>query len=267
MNSLKFYYDQIAPRGSTLYYSLLHVNEPAKSALLSLNAFYQTLMSIGEKNITPEIGLKKLNWWQGELNRAYNGTAEHPLGKSLQLIFRQHDLPKELFQALITGVESLITPAPLHTFDDFIKISHQTRSLLFMLSSYLVGASHQKELLFARDMGVVQLIIDQIRHLPHALQHQYWLLPLDDLEQSNLNFDKILKLKKENFPALTNYLRLQIKRANQIFQENLPNYSKKQKPILNQIKIGLKILNKLNKKDFSPELLDISPIAKFFVTL
>ena len=70
--------------GSSLYYSLLWVNDQARERFVNrltlINALASTLDDVQE----PQVAEKKIHWWHEELQRMNDGQARHPAAKSCQ---------------------------------------------------------------------------------------------------------------------------------------------------------------------------------------
>jgi squalene synthase HpnC len=71
----------------------------ARAHLLAVYGFARLVDELGDS--APGDRLAALDWLEGELDRAFAGTAEHPLMRRLSLTVRECELPREPFVRLI----------------------------------------------------------------------------------------------------------------------------------------------------------------------
>jgi squalene synthase HpnC len=68
-------------------------------------AFCRWADDLGDETGDPAASLQLLNWWRGELHAMYAGGARHPVFVALQATVRDHQLPRQPFDDLITAFE------------------------------------------------------------------------------------------------------------------------------------------------------------------
>ena len=90
-----------APTGSTLYYSLLFSSPEQQQAISTIHAFYQEISTVMETCSDLHVAATKLQWWQTELTRTFEGQARHPMTQALMPVIQAFQLPIEAIQSLI----------------------------------------------------------------------------------------------------------------------------------------------------------------------
>ncbi|MGH8593395.1 MAG: squalene/phytoene synthase family protein, partial [Gammaproteobacteria bacterium] len=88
----------VAPPGSSLYYSNLHLAPKKKHALLALHALWMQLEEILHGASDPGVGRIKLQWWREEIERAFRGEARHPTALVLTRSFSCFALTRRLLR-------------------------------------------------------------------------------------------------------------------------------------------------------------------------
>jgi squalene synthase HpnC len=90
---------------------------------------------IGDKNES----LRLLHWWREELARMYQGEARHPVFIALKETSREHDLPQQPFDDLITAFErDQVTPR-YQNWDEVFEYCKYSANPVGRLVLYLCG--------------------------------------------------------------------------------------------------------------------------------
>jgi phytoene synthase len=104
-----------------------------------------------------------LERWRAELGAAYRGVPTHPVGIALADAVRRFDLPREIFEELLRGVESDLERAPLQTFDDVTRYCFRVASTVGILLVRLLGHRSPRALEYAEAMGIAVQLTNILR--------------------------------------------------------------------------------------------------------
>jgi phytoene synthase len=104
-----------------------------------------------------------LERWRAELGAAYEGKAVHPVGIALADAVRRFDLPREIFEELLHGVESDLERAGMETFDDVTRYCFRVASTVGILLVRLLGHRSPRALAYAEAMGIAVQLTNILR--------------------------------------------------------------------------------------------------------
>lgn len=86
----------------------------------AIYAFCRWSDDLGDEVGDPAAALRLLGWWRGELRAMFEGRAGHPVLIALGEIVREHDLPPEPFEALISAFEQDQTVTEYRTYPQLL---------------------------------------------------------------------------------------------------------------------------------------------------
>lgn len=263
-----------SPVGSDLYYSLLFTDTVKKNAIIVLHAFYHELESILDKCSTSEMAMQRLQWWRGELHRIFNNTPEHAVGKALAPLVSTYNLPKDILNALINGIETKVIQYDYENFAALIEDAHRSWSLLAILICHVLGDTSKEAFLLARELGVSWQIIQHVKRLPWNLQKQRNYFPTELLEKYKIEKTQLYKIfsGKKIIPQsfhlmLQEYIAEAEKYYGSAVEQADKNIKKEQLNNLIFTELGLKKIAPLKKK-FKQKMypLNMSPVKKWWVS-
>jgi phytoene synthase len=104
-----------------------------------------------------------LGRWREELGAAYAGASRHPVGIALGDAVRRFDLPREIFEELLRGVESDLARTSLETFDDVVRYCFRVASTVGILLVRLLGHRSPRALAYAEAMGIAVQLTNILR--------------------------------------------------------------------------------------------------------
>jgi len=104
-----------------------------------------------------------LERWRAELGAAYQGVPAHPVGIALADAVRRFDLPREIFEELLRGVESDLERAGMETFDDVTRYCFRVASTVGILLVRLLGHRSPRALAYAEAMGIAVQLTNILR--------------------------------------------------------------------------------------------------------
>lgn len=211
--------DKTAKSGSSFYYSFLFLPTKKRDAIMALYAFCREVDDAVDEISDPLVSAQTLAWWRQEITRTFNGKATHPVGKALATTLQDHDLHEEYFHEIIDGMEMDLTQHRYPAFKHLALYCHRAASVVGLLSAQIFGFSDRKTLKFAEKLGLAFQLTNIIRDVREDAERNRIYLPLDELKEFGVTEHSILALQQTE--ALTELLKFQVQRAEQLYQEAL----------------------------------------------
>jgi phytoene synthase len=137
--------------------------KPKRRALHAIYAFCRLADDIADDPaIRGNRGLL-LERWREELAGAYEDKAVHPVGIALGDAVTRFDLPRQIFEDLLLGVESDLRRLPIETFDDLYRYCYRVASTVGLLIVRVLGYENPRTLDYAEAMGVAVQLTNVLR--------------------------------------------------------------------------------------------------------
>ncbi|NNM58648.1 MAG: squalene/phytoene synthase family protein [Legionellales bacterium] len=267
-----FEYEQkICPRGSTLYYSLLFVDEEKKRSLVALYALHHEFTQITEHYHEKNLAQIKLQWWQQECQRMFEGKAQHPIAIALQTAVSAHELPPALFQEWVDGALLKLDIDHCCTESDLLFFCYREYGILAILSAYLLGFKQHSSLKGVQELAQSIALTQVLKKFSYHLRRDWCFLPLDWLTQQNLTVTDLQPLTLT--PALTAVFKQASDLAEQKFQQGCKDIYTDDKKTLSPLFIWAAINNKtrveMEKEGFNilTQQIDLTPLRKLFIAI
>ena len=196
MNSEYRFSGRATSPGSSHYYSV-RVAPPALHDHLALIFEWQwELQAIYYRCTDPGIALTKLQWYRDEFSRALNSQSQHPLLIALAESVQSFQLPTQPFLDMAEAVEMEIRgiiPKNLSALKSYGELG--SGNLLQLLTRICGG--NEQELTCARQLGAHIRLIEIIQNLGQDFQLGACFLPLDLIEQHNLQPNQLAEPENE----------------------------------------------------------------------
>ena len=261
---------QIAPRGSSIYYSLLFVNAKQRYAISIVRSFAKEVGEIILNCSDRSVALNKFLWWQGEFQQLVSTTPTHPITQALQIIIEQFNLPIELFQEFLTGVEHDLQTEFYNTIDDLNHYHHHTAGAIERIIAYILAYTDVHTLTAVNHFGICIRMVRLLRDLRKVLTHNHCYISLDDLSKSQLSISQLnnMVMTKEIYTLLN----LQADRARHHYQkaiDQLPSVDRyKQSSIIILAELSLKLLDQVisPSSNLFKEYISLTPLRKLFLS-
>ena len=173
------------------YLSSLFAPRALRSRLNVLYAFNHELAKTAETVSQPIAGQIRLQWWRDRIAELYGGVAiDHPLTAALRDVIAAHDLPRDLFDALIDAREHDLDEAPFATTSDFETYADATSANVMRLAARILGAGDTLDS-DARELGIAYAITGLCRALPYHAAGRRLMLPMDRLASAGLSAEDV----------------------------------------------------------------------------
>jgi phytoene synthase len=252
---------ETAPRGSSLYYSLLGVSEPKRFLITALQAYANELRKTSEQYQEAAVARVKLLWWKEEVDRMFAKEARHPISQNLQPYLDAFHLSKTAFLALIEASLLSIETQVFQNQQELATHYQHTGGILESLKCQVLldGKKDDDIEQFAHHIGITLEAIRHIHYFADFYQREQLYLPANSFQ----NFDE------KNLPQ---YLKTQADFARDSYKQalkHLVNHQKALKPILLYAGLELKLLEAIEKDGFQvlKHRVELSPIRKLWHTI
>jgi len=149
-----------AHSGSSFYYSFLFLPPERRRAITALYAFCREVDDVVDEVSEATVARAKLAWWRTEIDAAFEGVPEHPVGKALAPVVRDYGLPREQLQTVIDGMAMDLEQVRYVDFPALELYCHRVAGVVGMLSARIFGYSEPATAQYARDLGIAFQAID-----------------------------------------------------------------------------------------------------------
>ncbi|MDE2400831.1 MAG: squalene/phytoene synthase family protein [Burkholderiales bacterium] len=200
--------------GSSLYYAVRAAPDRTRPTLQTWLQWWHEVSAIPLTINDPGVAHAKLTWWQQEVQRGFEGQAQHPLMKQLMtpgFTARPSQLPPQvLWMEQIGGLQGLIQQT--RWLDEVSQRRHalSTTGAACESAAWLLGADTEAATSAARELGWG---LRQAHHLARLGQDARlgWLhVPVSVLQQHDVKAHELLRPDPQHpplhWPALLAYL-------------------------------------------------------------
>jgi len=206
-----------AASGSSFYYSFLFLPPERRRAITALYAFCREVDDVVDETLDPQLAQTKLAWWRKELAAVYNGTPQHPVGKALQPMVQQFNLPQEHLSEIIDGMEMDLTQSRYLDFKGLSLYCHRVAGVVGLLAAEIFGYSNRQTQKYAHELGLAFQLTNIIRDVGEDAGRGRIYLPVEELQRFNVTAREISDRKhSDNFRALMEF---QIDRAEKHYEQ------------------------------------------------
>ena len=201
----------------------------------------------------PVESLRLLHWWQGELNRMYDGAgASHPVFVALQGTAAKYKIPQQPFTDLIRAFIQDQTVTRYQTWDDVMEYCVCSANPVGRLVLYLCGYSDPaRQTLSDATCTALQLAnfwqdvtVDQLKDRVY--------LPLDLLTKYNYTVEDLFAHRFDQ--RFENIMREAVDRARALFLTGLPLARRVDRRLAVDLELfsrgGLRILDKIEQQRY-----------------
>lgn len=189
-----------------------------RDAMAGLYAFCREVDDVADEDTVavPE-RQKSLNLWRKDIqNACLNGTAELPVNRELVPIIRRFNLPLNLFEELIKGVEMDLSISRYPTIEALEHYCYRVASVVGLLSIEIFGYSNPSAKLYADHLGKALQLTNILRDVRVDAERGRIYLPQDWMGQNGVLEEDIL-----NFRYTDNYRNLALQMAGRVHEHYL----------------------------------------------
>lgn len=201
--------------GSNFYYSFFFLPRERREAMYTVYAFCKEVDSAVDEPPAGSNPQEELRRWRQELAAAYHGRPTHPVTISLSEQARLFDIPQELCEELINGVEMDLSLTRYHTFTDLYQYCYRVASVVGLICLRIFGAQSPKATAYAIDLGLAFQLTNILRDLGVDARNGRIYLPLEDLARFAYTEEDLLAERMT--PAFHALMRFECERAREFY--------------------------------------------------
>ncbi len=255
------YHENVNPpvvEKSNFLYSFSFLPKEERLAMHSIYAFCSYIDNIVDDspNIDPTViekKLRRLAWWQNELDKLYSGSYSGKYLKPFEYIVKRFDIPKQYFVTLIDGCRTDLVRSTYDTFEDLKEYCYGVASIVGLISIEIFGYKYEETKNYAINLGYALQLTNIMRDVKVDKDRGYFYLPQEDLDAFNYSRDDIInEVYNENFVEL---MRFQAKRARQYYHNARTMLRPDEKPTIVAAEIMdaiyYRLLEKIELNDFN----------------
>lgn len=183
------------------YLAILASPNGLRAPFAVLAAFNLELARVSDSVSEQMLGLIRLQWWRDVLGEIAGGgmVRRHAVSTPLAEIVRQHHLPIDLLEAMISARENDIDPEVAMSLDETEAYLDATAGNLIRLSLQVSGlaAGQGRVTEMARHAGIAYGLTGLIRATLFHAQSRRLLLPRDVLQRHGVDADRLAELKPQ----------------------------------------------------------------------
>lgn len=167
--------------GSSFAAAFWMLPAPRRRALHAVYAFCRLADDIADDPAVRGDRAALIARWREELEAAYLGKSEHPVGIALGDAVHRFRLPQEVFEDLLLGVESDLRGEPIERYEDLHRYCYRVASTVGLLVVRLLGCRSPRTLAWAETLGVAVQLTNVLRDVGHDAASGRIYLPREDL--------------------------------------------------------------------------------------
>jgi len=153
MSPEKYCEDKTRGSGSSFFYAFLFLSPEKRRAMMALYAFCREVDDIADEIKEKEVAVRKLAFWQEEIDRVFEGKARHPVGKELMWTLAHYPIEKSMFSEMIEGMLMDVSGKPIVTDEDLNLYCYRVAGVVGLMSIAVFGFTQEASKTFALRMG------------------------------------------------------------------------------------------------------------------
>ena len=208
---------------------------------------------LGDEIGDPQVSLRLLAWWRGELQAMYAGRASHPVFMALQGTVDRFDLPQLLFDDLITAFEQDQTVTRYRNFEELFEYCRYSANPVGRLVLALCGYRDAERQALSDATCTALQLANHWQDVTVDLLKDRVYLPLDVLERHGYPLEALLARRFDaRFRAA---MREAVEVARGLFLQGLPLTGMVDRRLSIDLDLfsrgGLKVLGKIERQDYN----------------
>ncbi|QDQ43223.1 hydroxysqualene dehydroxylase HpnE [Methylacidiphilum kamchatkense] len=204
---------------SNLALSFFCLPKEQRWAMTVFYAFCRVIDDIADSTVLSTHEKKEgILFWKKELEKIYSSVPSSPLGKELSQVVHKWNLPQEILQEIILGVEMDIEKRRYKNFDELSLYCYRVAGAVGLVSIEIFGCRHALSKDYALALGTAFQLTNILRDVPKDASFGRIYFPLDELEIHGISEEDILTLRWS--PKIRDFFRLQYFRAKHYFAKS-----------------------------------------------
>lgn len=196
----------------------------------------------------------RLDAWQEELDRAYAGTPQHPIGIALADAVRRFPIPREAFVALIDGCRQDLHKSRYGTFEELLHYCALVASSISDISLAIFGYRTPDAVGHGRDLSTALQLTNITRDIGDDLARDRVYLPAEELARFGVTERELAT--RAHTPRMRELILFQVDRAEEYFRRAEPLLRElsfdARFPTLLMGSVYVRVLSKIRRDPFAP---------------
>ncbi len=182
---------------SNLALAFILLPRAKRDGMTALYAFCREVDDVADEESAPvEKRRSQLAAWREDVRRACAGeTPSFPVNRELQPVIAGHQLPFELFDELIKGVEMDLDIKRYETFEELEQYCYRVASVVGLLSIEIFGYRNPACRAYADSLGKALQLTNILRDVRTDAERGRIYLPLAELRKFGVTQEEILRLE------------------------------------------------------------------------
>jgi len=190
---------------SSFYYAFILLPPERRRALHAVYAFCRFIDDIADDESIREPALL-LKRWREELDRVYAGSPTRALSRALADSARRFNIPRELFEEIINGVEMDLSRNRYQSWEELQPYCYRVASALGLICIEIFGYRNPSAKLYAENLGLALQLTNILRDVREDAERGRIYLPLEDLARFKVSEEEIIgAVYTPNFVSLMDF--------------------------------------------------------------
>lgn len=218
----------------------------------NLYAYCRWADDLGDELGDPAESLRRLDWWEEQLEAMYRGHASHPVFVALRRTAERHGLPKQPLADLLQAFRQDQTVRRYRTWDELLAYCRYSANPVGRLVLHLCGYrdAERQRLSDATCTGLQ--LANFWQDVSVDLEKGRVYLPLEAIERHGYSLEE-LRARRVT-PAFRSLMREAVERARQFFLEGMPLAAMVDRRLAVDIELftrgGLRLLELIERRDY-----------------
>lgn len=258
-----------AASGSSFYYAFLFLPPDRRAAITAFYAFCREVDDVVDEVSDTGVAAAKLNWWRGEVARAFAGQPTHPAMQALMPHAPRYGIRAEHLLAVIEGCEMDLTQTRYLDFPALARYCHLVAGVVGEVAALIFGQTRPETTAYAHKLGLALQLTNIIRDVGDDAMRGRIYLPINELQQFDVKAHEINnRVHSDRFVAL---MQFQAERASRCYDEALallPAADRRaQKPGLMMASIYRTLLDEVRAENFQVlhQRISLTPLRKLWL--
>ena len=201
---------------SSFYYAFILLPPERRRALHAVYAFCRFIDDIADDESIREPALL-LKRWREELDRVYAGAPTRALSRALADSARRFNIPRELFEEIINGVEMDLSRKRYQSWEELRPYCYRVASALGLICIEIFGYRNPSAKTYAENLGLALQLTNILRDIDEDAAIGRLYLPREGLLHAGITSDEPRKVISDR--ALPKVCAPLVERARMHFRE------------------------------------------------
>ncbi len=226
----------------------------------NLYAYCRWADDLGDELGDPAESLRRLDWWQEQLEAMYEGRAFHPVFVALQRTAQRHGLPKEPLSDLLHAFRQDQIVRRYRTWSDLLAYCRYSANPVGRLVLHLCGYrdAERQRLSDATCTGLQ--LANFWQDVSVDLEKDRVYLPLEAIERHGYSLEQLQA--RQVTPAFRSLMREAVQRARELFLQGMPLAGMVNRRLAVDVELftrgGLRVLELIEARDY--DVLSARPV-------